>query len=88
MVCGGEMALMNVVEDETMSVSGFEYHTYMCSVCYDNERRLVFNKRPVEGDAAPTPVLTAPSIAPAPTPQKQPAAVQGILRRMLAKIHG
>jgi hypothetical protein len=43
-MCGAEMILMKVVKDETMMVSGFEHHTYMCSVCNDIEQRFVFNK--------------------------------------------
>jgi hypothetical protein len=87
MVCGAEMSLMNVAQDETMSVSGFAHHTYMCSVCYDIERRLVFNKRPKERDTLPTPLVTAPPIAPASAAQNQGAADHGVLWRLLAKIH-
>jgi hypothetical protein len=87
MVCGGEMTLMKVAEDETMSVSGFAHHTFMCSVCYDIERRLVFNKHSNEGDAVPTPVLTAPPISPASSIPNQSTAAPGVLQRMLARIH-
>src|SRR5712691_11164992 len=54
MACGAEMVLMNVVEDNTISVSGFEHHTFMCSECHDTERRLMFARHAHEGDAAPT----------------------------------
>src|SRR5712691_10338314 len=54
MACGAEMVLMNVVEDNTISVSGFEHHTFMCSECHDSERRLMFARHAHEGDAAPT----------------------------------
>ncbi len=40
MACGGEMILMNVVQDDTMVVPGFEHHTFVCSECQDVERRL------------------------------------------------
>src|SRR5207244_9593045 len=45
MACGAEMVLVNVVEDNTISVSGFEHHTFMCSECHDIERRLMFTKQ-------------------------------------------
>ena len=60
MACGAEMILMNVVEDDTMAVPGFEHHTFMCSECRDTERRLVFTKHGREGD--PVPAHVAPSI--------------------------
>jgi hypothetical protein len=62
MACGAEMALMNVVQDDTMAVSGFEHHTFMCSGCGDVEQRLVFAKpgEPSSSNAAP-PVLAKPA---------------------------
>jgi hypothetical protein len=39
------MNLIKVVVDNTMMVSGFERHTLMCSVCYDIERRFIFNNQ-------------------------------------------
>ena len=60
MTCGGEMILMNVVEDNTVAVPGFERHTFMCSECRDTERRLVFTKDGRESDPAPEHI--APSI--------------------------
>jgi hypothetical protein len=72
MACGAEMALMNVVQDDTMAVSGFEHHTFMCSGCGDVEQRLVFAKpgEPSSSNAA-SPVLAKtaeplPSDAPPP----------------------
>jgi hypothetical protein len=62
MACGAEMALMNVVQDDTMAVSGFEHHTFMCSGCGDVEQRLVFAKpgEPSSSHAA-SPVLAKPA---------------------------
>jgi hypothetical protein len=62
MACGAEMALMNVVQDDTMAVSGFEHHTFMCSGCGDVEQRLVFAKpgEPSSSNAA-SPVLAKPA---------------------------
>ena len=36
------MMLMNVVQDDTMAVPGFEHHTFKCSECKDVEQRLVY----------------------------------------------
>jgi hypothetical protein len=95
MACGAEMILMKAVEDDTMAVSGFERRTFMCSVCYDIEQRLAFNKHGRERDTEIVPVLTeqpivlkAPPIAPASTAQNQRAAGRGFLRCALAKIRG
>ena len=56
MVCGTEMILMNVVQDDTMAVLGFEHHTFMCSECHYIDRRLVFTKHGRER----LPALAAP----------------------------
>jgi hypothetical protein len=60
LACGAQMILMNVVEDSTMTVPGFEHHTFICSECHDTERRLVFARHGHEGDAAPTLEQTEP----------------------------
>jgi hypothetical protein len=61
LACGAEMILINV-EDSTMTVPGFEHHTFVCSECHDTERRLVFARHAHEGDAAPTLEPTAPPV--------------------------
>jgi hypothetical protein len=86
MACGAEMILMNVARDDTLSVAGFEYHTFMCSECRDVERRFVFTKGGRESDAEPTPVHTAPPIVPASTVHDEPLAAPGLFRRVLAKL--
>jgi hypothetical protein len=83
MACGAEMIVMQVVEDNTMPVPGFEHHTFMCSACYDVERRLVFNKPNAQG---PLPVHAAPPIAPASAANGR--AVPRLLTRVLAKLRG
>jgi hypothetical protein len=95
MACGADMILMKAVEDDTMAVSGFERRTFMCSVCYDVERRLAFNKHGRERDTETMLVLTeqpiaveAPPIAPASMVQNQRAAGRGFLRGVLAKMRG
>jgi hypothetical protein len=89
MACGAEMILMNVVPDDTMTVPGFEHHTFRCSDCHDVERRLVFTKRGREGDAEQMPVHPAPSIAPPSAVQDERIAAPGLFfRRVVAKLRG
>ena len=76
MACGAKMALMNVVQDDTMAVPGFEHHTFLCSGCGDVEQRLVFAKpgEPGPSHAAPPmpakPAEPLPSVAAPPLPAK------------------
>ena len=76
MACGAEMALMNVVQDDTMAVPGFEHHTYMCSGCGDVEQRLVFAKpgEPLPSPAA-SPVVAKPA-EPLPSPAASPVVAK------------
>ena len=76
MACGAEMMLMNVVQDDTMVVPGFEHHTFKCSECQDVEQRLVFTKQDRYGDI---PEQAAPAVAPASTVQDEPVAASGLL---------
>jgi hypothetical protein len=42
--CGTEMHLVQVVEDDTKMVTGYEHHRLECSGCREIEHRLVFNQ--------------------------------------------
>ena len=84
LACGAESILMNVVQDDTMAVPGFEHHTFMCSACPDIERRLVFNKREPTSEREPSPVHAAPSIEP--TAGVPDEAAPGLFKRVLAKL--
>ena len=42
LICGAEMKLVQVVKDTRMFVSGYEHHTWQCSVCPAVERRMTF----------------------------------------------
>jgi hypothetical protein len=86
MACGAEMILMNVVQDDTMAIPGFEHHTFMCSACQDTERRLFFSRREPEAETEPSP--TQPATAPAATIPEEPGATPGLFRRVLAKLRG
>ena len=89
MMCGAEMTLIGVVEDDTFKlVRGFEHHTYMCSKCGDIERRLAFNKHSKEPNTEAVPILSPPPIGTALATQNQRKTAQGLLRRVLAKIRG
>ena len=79
MACGAEMILMNVVQDDTMAVPGFEHHTFTCSECQDVEERLVFTKQNRESDTEPMLGEAAPAVAPASTVQDEPVAASGLL---------
>ena len=85
MACGGEMVLINAIEDLTMPVIGFERHAYMCSACGDIEKRTVFNKQAKEKHEAEIAAALSPPIVPTATIEKQPAR-QGFFGRVLAKI--
>jgi len=61
------MILIKAIEDLTMAVPGFERRSYMCSVCFDTEQRLAFNKHGKEHNVDPVPVFTAPPTVPAST---------------------
>jgi hypothetical protein len=78
MVCGAEMILTNVVQDETMAVPGFEHHTFMCSECHDIERRFVFMKQDRNNDTEGMPEQVAP-VMPASTAQDEPVGVSDLL---------
>ena len=41
--CGEEMRLLQVAEDKTKMVTGYEQHTFECSGCREVEQRLVFS---------------------------------------------
>jgi hypothetical protein len=44
LACGAEMQLVQVVQDTTMLVSGYEHHMWQCSECDEVERRFVFTR--------------------------------------------
>jgi hypothetical protein len=39
------MRLVEVIEDTTMFVSGYEHHTWQCSGCSVTERRMIFTRK-------------------------------------------
>jgi hypothetical protein len=93
LACGADMILMHVVPDETMPVAGFEHHTFMCSECYDTERRLFFAKPSEPVDPGPIelpPPIELPSAPPiVPTAvESGPPPVSRFLKRMLARLRG
>ena len=49
LACGAEMRLVEVVEDTTMLVSGYEHQTWQCSGCDTVEQRTTFiRKKPFD----------------------------------------
>ena len=58
--CGAEMTLVQVAEDTTMPVPGFEHQTWQCSGCSVLEQRMTFTRAKILAPAATTkPVQTA-----------------------------
>jgi hypothetical protein len=50
--CGTEMTLVQVVEDATMLVPGFEHQTWQCSRCSVLEQRMTFTRAKILAPAA------------------------------------
>jgi hypothetical protein len=46
--CGGEMSLVQVVQDTAMFVPGYEHHTWRCSHCSRVEKRMTFTRIPTQ----------------------------------------
>ena len=44
--CGGDMTLVEVVQDTAMFVPGYEHHIWRCSHCSRVERRMTFTRTP------------------------------------------
>ena len=76
MACGAKMALMNVVQDDTMAVPGFEHHTFLCSGCGDVEQRLVFAKPGEPGPSHAAPPMPAKPAEPLPSHAAPPMPVK------------
>jgi hypothetical protein len=45
LACGAEMRLVQVVEDTTLLVSGYEHQTWQCSGCDSVEQRTTFSRK-------------------------------------------
>ena len=45
LACGAEMRLVEVVEDATMLVSGYEHQTWQCLGCDSVEQRTAFSRK-------------------------------------------
>lgn len=46
--CGGDMTLVEVVQDTAMFVPGYEHHTWRCSHCSRVEKRMTFTRTPTQ----------------------------------------
>jgi hypothetical protein len=81
--CGSEMRLDQVDKNESVSVSGYEWHTFRCSSCGDVERRLALSTGSNASNAEPAPPIQTVST------DKQAAAPQcGDVERRLASSTG
>jgi hypothetical protein len=85
MECGAEMKLVQVVEDTTMFVSGYEHHTWQCSACSTVERRMTFTREktptpnartaanPTAQSTETVPAEAAPTVQPTETASEEAA---------------
>jgi hypothetical protein len=73
------MVLMNVAQDDTMIVPGFEHQTFTCSECQDVERRLVFTKQDRESVTKHTLDQAATPVVPTSTTPEGHVAASGLL---------
>jgi hypothetical protein len=86
--CGGEMVLINVIEDMSMPVVGLERRAYMCSACGITEQRTAINKQAKEKQKAEVNAILNPRpIVPTKSVDNHRAS-QGFLGRVLAIIRG
>ncbi len=84
--CGGEMVLINAIEDMSMPVVGLERRVFMCSACGITEQRTAINKQAKEKQNAEIDaILNRRPSAPSVSLDNQQTA-QGFLGRMLAKL--
>jgi hypothetical protein len=60
LACGAEMSLVQVVEDTTMFVSGYEHHTWQCSACSTVEQRMTFTREKTPTPTVAEPIQTVP----------------------------
>ena len=79
MACGAEMILVNVRQDDTMAVPGFEHQTFRCSECQDLEQRLVFTKQDREDNSGLVPEQTVQAVVTASAAQDQHVAASALL---------
>jgi len=84
--CGGEMVLMNVIEDMSMPVVGLERRAYMCSACGITEQRTEINKQAGEKLHAEINAILNPRPIVPPARDVNERAAQGLLARVLAGI--
>ena len=73
MECGTEMRLVEVVEDTTMPVSGFEHRTWQCSGCSAVEQRMAFTREKTRAKTEPAEPTRTVLVAPIQTFQTAPA---------------
>src|SRR6516165_4765529 len=79
--CGAEMRLVQVTEDTTMFVSGYEHHTWQCTGCSTTERRMIFTREKTPTPSVtidPTHVMRAKPVQTVPI---EPTSVQSAKRR-------
>jgi hypothetical protein len=84
LMCGAEMHLAQVVQDDTTMVPGFEHRTLKCLECGEVERRLVFTRE--KTSAANVPVETTHPVSPTDRRQKERVAKPGAWEQTVARV--
>jgi hypothetical protein len=84
--CGSEMRLEEVAEDETVAVSGFQRHTFKCSICGDVEQRLAFIRHVEPSHADAIPLHSASPVSPASAAENEDAAAPSVAKRVIAML--
>jgi hypothetical protein len=95
LACGAEMRLVQVVEDTTMLVSGYEHQTWQCSDCSSVEERTAFSRKkrqthralvePVSAEPTQTATDELTQIEPAELAPMEPAPVAPIQVELTAQ---
>ena len=82
LACGAEMRLVEVVEDTTMLVSGYEHQTWQCSGCSSVEQRMTFTRK--KGQTRRAPVEAAPTAATNASPKPFDEKLRDLMERATA----
>ena len=82
LACGAQMRLVEVVEDTTMLVSGYEHQTWQCSGCSSVEQRMTFTRK--KGQTRRAPVEAAPTAATNASPKPFDEKLRDLMERATA----
>jgi len=84
--CGGQMVLINVIEDMSMPVVGLERRAYMCAACGFTEQRTAINEQAREKQKGEISAILNPRPIVSTVNVDNQRAAQGFLGRVLTGI--